>query len=240
MVTQTWQTNINETMIQNKCGQVTLIDALPRNCRKMRSLLLISMQTWGSRILPGVLELCKWMMECALEGEGRKKVGIDTRVWKRFVACKTDGQCVCVTEPCTSSPQSLLSSCKISSWLSLCNPLTCVCVSAAGTRHCQDHCEWMWDQQLEAAQRWRLWSGWGWVDRRGHVSTLGMHWCALLCKSRVCWVYAQYWDSVSTRVRELSVCPGVHVSPASRWCWRQLLVCGSRCHHPACVCAHPF
>lgn len=63
----------------------------------------------------------------------REKERIDTRVWKRLLACKTDGQCACLSEPCTTSPQSLLPSCKISSWLSLCNPLCSMCVSAART-----------------------------------------------------------------------------------------------------------
>lgn len=164
------------------------------------------MQTWGSRILPGSWSYTNWWWNVHWK-ENREKESWNRHTGrKRLVACKTDGQCACLTEPCTSSPQSLLLSCKISSWLSLCNPLCSVCVGgagevrAAGTRCCQEQCEWMWDQQLESSQRCRL-------DRRGHVSTLGIHW--RLHKSRVC---CEYWDSASTRAGGV-ICASAHVSP---------------------------
>lgn len=135
----------------------------------------------------GAMQTDDWM--CTGRGTGRKKVGINTWVWKRLVTSKTDGQCAYLT----SSPQSVLSSCKISSWLSLCNPLCCVgmggwVLQAPSASCCQDQCEWMWDQELESGQRCRLWSGLGGRDRRGCVNTPGIHWCAGLCESRVCWV----------------------------------------------------
>lgn len=115
-------------MIQNKCGQVTLMDGLPTNCRKMRSLLLTCMQTWGSRILPGSWSYANWWWNLHWKGNREKESWIDTQVWKRLAACKTEMVTVLVSlspEP----PHHSLSCLYVKSLLDyLCNPVCSLCV----------------------------------------------------------------------------------------------------------------
>lgn len=139
---------------------------------------------------------------CPGRGTGRKKVGIDTQVWRKSVTCKTELVNVLVSLS-PAPPHHSLSCLHVKPllvYLCVIPYAVCVCeccrhqVSATG-RTSANGSGISSGSQVRDVGCDLVWGG---PDRRGHVSTPGIHWCACLCESRVCWVCA-----VSTEIQPL-------------------------------------